>query len=103
MVHCRWLSDYNAARPYLQQEQRYLEATTRQWAQQARQLLQDIKQHNAAVQVDNSSRPELLLSSAACCRNLVGAVVACIEVNSPLLLEQYNPQLLHAVREIVCC
>jgi cytochrome c556 len=45
------LSDYDAARPYLQQEQRYFEATTRQWSQQTRQMLQDMKQHLAAVQV----------------------------------------------------
>lgn len=49
--HYRWLSDYEAARPYLQQEQRHFEATTRQWSQQARQLLQDMEQHLAAVQV----------------------------------------------------
>lgn len=48
-----WLSDYEAARPYLQQEQRHFEATTRQWSQQARQLLQDMEQHLAAVQLDD--------------------------------------------------
>ncbi|KAF6262571.1 hypothetical protein COO60DRAFT_615609 [Scenedesmus sp. NREL 46B-D3] len=48
-----WLADYDVARPYLQQEQRYLEATTSQWSQQARQLLQDMKQHLAAVQLDD--------------------------------------------------
>ncbi|WIA09240.1 hypothetical protein OEZ85_008648 [Tetradesmus obliquus] len=48
-----WLSDYDAARPYLQQEQRYFESITRQWSQQARQLLQDMQQHLAAVQLDD--------------------------------------------------
>jgi prefoldin subunit 5 len=49
--HCSWLSDYDAAKPYLQQEQRYFDAATQQWSQQAHQLLQDMQQHHAAVQV----------------------------------------------------